>query len=352
MEPQKIREGFLVKKRAVLSSWKVVWVVLSDDGVEFYNKKSDSSPKGMIPLKGAKLTSPCQDFAKRTFVFKITTFKNQDHFFQASHLEEREFWNKDIKRAIVCLDSGMKFSRKSTRKSIQLPSNINMSELYNLMRDPQVGVKELKLERDNRTFNQCFTGSAVVDWLVSHERVRNRQDGVIVATGLLNEGLLQPAGDMSKRAAEVHAESVLLDQLDAFYYFADSGFFCEGYSSDEDTITKEEFRGAVVKQGCLVKQGHRRKNWKVRKFILRDDPAYMHYYDPTKDGDGPLGAIHLRGSVVTAVDHVPDAKKTDTEGFLFEIITSDEIHYLLEATTASERKEWIQAIHTVSKTGK
>lgn len=29
-------------------------------------------------------------------------------------------------------------------------------------------------------------------------------------------------------------------------------------------------------------QGHRRKNWKVRKFILRDDPAYIHYYDPTK----------------------------------------------------------------------
>lgn len=29
-------------------------------------------------------------------------------------------------------------------------------------------------------------------------------------------------------------------------------------------------------------QGHRRRNWKVRKFILRDDPAYMHYYDPTK----------------------------------------------------------------------
>lgn len=35
---------------------------------------------------------------------------------------------------------------------------------------------------------------------------------------------------------------------------ADSGFFCEGYSSDEDVILKEEFRGAIVKQGCLLKQ--------------------------------------------------------------------------------------------------
>ena len=43
-----------------------MWVVLSEDGVEFYKKKTDRSPKGMIPLKGATLVSPCQDFGKRT----------------------------------------------------------------------------------------------------------------------------------------------------------------------------------------------------------------------------------------------------------------------------------------------
>ncbi len=35
---------------------------------------------------------------------------------------------------------------------------------------------------------------------------------------------------------------------------ADSGFFCEGYSSDEDVVLKEEFRGNIIKQGCLLKQ--------------------------------------------------------------------------------------------------
>lgn len=35
---------------------------------------------------------------------------------------------------------------------------------------------------------------------------------------------------------------------------ADSGFFCEGYSSDEDVLLKEEFRGNILKQGCLLKQ--------------------------------------------------------------------------------------------------
>ncbi|KAE8280703.1 Pleckstrin [Larimichthys crocea] len=350
MEPQEIREGYLVKKGTVLNSWKAVWVVLSEDGVEFYKKKTDRSPKGMIPLKGATLISPCQDFGKRTLVFKITSDKKQDHFFQASHVEEREFWVKDIKRAITCLQGGKKFARKSTRRSIRLPDAVNLTELYTLMKDQDDGVRELKLEQENRVFNHCFTGATVVEWLVSKGKARNKSEAVMLATGLLSEGFLQPAGDMSKEGAE-SGNQAFLDHTNALYYFADSGFFCEGYSSDEDVLLKEEFRGNIVKQGCLLKQGHKRKNWKVRKFILRDDPAYMHYYEPSK-GDDPLGSIHLRGSVVTAVEFVPDAKKYEVEGNLFEIITSDDTHYFFQAATADERKEWIKAIQAVSKTGK
>ncbi|CAB1450340.1 unnamed protein product [Pleuronectes platessa] len=351
MEPEEIREGYLVKKGTVLNSWKAVWVVLSEDGVEFFKKKTDRSPKGMIPLKGAALVSPCQDFSKRTLVFKLTTEKKQDHFFQASHVEEREFWVKDIKRAITCLQGGKKFARKSTRRSIRLADTINLTELYTLMKDQDDGVKELKLEQENRVFNHCFTGVTVVDWLISMEKARNRPEALMLAAGLLNEGFVQPAGDRAKDGAESAELTTFLDHTDALYYFADSGFFCEGYSSDEDVLLKEEFRGNIIKQGCLLKQGHRRKNWKVRKFILRDDPAFMHYYDPTK-GDEPLGSIHLRGSVVTAVEFVPDAKKYNIDGNLFEIITSDEVHYFLQASTSEERKEWIKAIQAVSKSGK
>lgn len=46
------------------------------------------------------------------------------------------------------------------------------------------------------------------------------------------------------------------------------------------------------------------------------------------------------------------AKKYDIDGNLFEIITSDETHYFLQAATAEERKEWIKAVQVVSKSGK
>lgn len=38
--------------------------------------------------------------------------------------------------------------------------------------------------------------------------------------------------------------------------------------------------GSIINSSIL--QGHKRKNWKVRKFVLRADPAFLHYYDPTK----------------------------------------------------------------------
>ncbi|XP_060113612.1 pleckstrin isoform X2 [Heteronotia binoei] len=315
-EPRRIREGYLVKKGSMFSSWKPMWVVLSEDGIEYFKKKTDSSPKGMIPLKGSSLTSPCQDFGKRMFVVKLATAKQQDHFFQASHLEERDAWVKDLKKAIQCIERGKRFSRKSTRKSIKLPSSINLGALYLSMKDPDKGIREMKLEKDKKIFNHCFTGSCVIDWLLSNNSIRNRQEGLVLASALMNEGYLQPAGDASKSAAEGLAETNFLDHEDAFYYF-----------------------------------GHRRKNWKVRKFVLREDPAYIHYYDPA-GGEEPLGAIHLRGCVVTAVEDNPNGKKNEVEGNLFEIITANEVHYLLQAATSAERTEWIKAIQLVARTGK
>lgn len=350
-EPKKIREGYLVKKSSLFNSWKAMWVVLLEDCLEFYKKKTDKSPKGMIPLKDGSVSSSCQDFGKRMFVFKFSTAKQQDHFFQATHLEERDAWVRDIKRALQCIQGGQKFTRKSTRRSIRLPENVNLGALYLRMKDPDTGIKEMNIEKDKKIYNCCFNGTCVIDWLLSNNTVRNRQEGEVLSSAILNEGYLQPAGDLSKNAAEGLAEITFLDDPEAYYYFSDSGFYCEGNSSDDDVILKEEFRGAVVKQGCLLKQGHRRKNWKVRKFVLRDDPAYLHYFDPA-GGEEPLGAIHLRSCVVTAVDDVPDARKYDVEGNLFEIITSDEVHYYLQAATSAERTDWIKAIQIVAKTGK
>lgn len=44
----------------------------------------------------------------------------------------------------------------------------------------------------------------------------------MLATGLLNEGFLQPAGDMAKDGAEGGEQTTFLDQTHALYYFVSS----------------------------------------------------------------------------------------------------------------------------------
>lgn len=153
-------------------------------------------------------------------------------------------------------------------------------------------------------------------------------------------------------------------------------------------------------------QGHRIKNWKVRKFILRDDPAFMHYYDPSKVTPADSGENrNIRPSLFTALlpfssewrwssglhlspwfcghscgfrawrwagplscdtsshchtatayhplfSFSSSAKKHAADGNFFEIITSNEVHYFLQAATSEERKDWIKAVQAVSKCGK
>lgn len=41
----------------------------------------------------------------------------------------------------------------------------------------------------------------------------------MIAASLLSEGYLQPAGDLSKNAADGIAENPFLDNPDAFYFF-------------------------------------------------------------------------------------------------------------------------------------
>lgn len=55
----------LLMQGSMFNTWKPMWVVLLEDGIEFYKRKADNSPKGMIPLKGSSIHSPCQDFGKR-----------------------------------------------------------------------------------------------------------------------------------------------------------------------------------------------------------------------------------------------------------------------------------------------
>lgn len=59
----------------------------------------------------------------------------------------------------------------------------------------------------------------MVEWLVEKGKARNRPEALMLATGLMNEGFLLPAGDLSKDGAAGGEQSTFLDDTNALYYF-------------------------------------------------------------------------------------------------------------------------------------
>lgn len=58
-----------------------------------------------------------------------------------------------------------------------------------------------------------------MEWLTAKGKARNRAEALMLATGLINEGFLQPASDLSKEAVENTEQTAFLDDTNALYYF-------------------------------------------------------------------------------------------------------------------------------------
>ncbi|XP_078452603.1 pleckstrin-like isoform X1 [Lampetra planeri] len=275
-----IKQGYLVKRGHVVHNWKARWFMLDGESLTYYTCKGEVSSKGSIPLKDCQVVSPCLDYSKRPTVFKVVN-KKQELVMQASSLEERDAWVLDLRSAARCLQEGRPFTRSSLRQSIRLEHSLNLREILTRMKDPESGIKSESCNSSNKLYKDCFTGACVVNWLVSSEVVRTRAEGLLACLALLDDGYVRPTGDRAKSAA--HSNSQFLDDTEALYCFIDSRHGAQDTDSDDEcSILREEFRGRIIKQGCLLKQGHKRLNWKIRKFVLREEPAYLHYYDPTK----------------------------------------------------------------------
>lgn len=59
----------------------------------------------------------------------------------------------------------------------------------------------------------------MVEWLTAKGKARNSPEALMLATGLMNEGFLQPAGDLSKERAESADHIAFLEDTKALYYF-------------------------------------------------------------------------------------------------------------------------------------
>nr|XP_015824945.2 pleckstrin-2 [Nothobranchius furzeri] len=343
-----LREGFLVKRGHIVHNWKARWFVLTPDKLLYYKYeggKRDSAQRGKILLKDCVITCPYLEYENRPLVLKLQTKHGVDHYLEACSREERDEWAADITAAV----NQLKTTNGEKTQNDTDPAerrNINLGKVLDSMYDVHSGIKLSNLVEQGCTYSNCFSGSAVVDWLVFMQLVLTRVEAVTLASALLEEGFLRAVGLKSVEGLRTAGlGEQFLDDSTALYSFSES-LKKRGSVKAETSLSAVELSGIVIRRGYLLKQGHRRKNWKVRLFVLRSEPAFLHYYDPTKDDITPVGGFSLRGCLVSSLEDngVPSGVKGNIQGNLFKIITKSDVHYFIQAATHQDKMEWIDAI--------
>ncbi|CAL1575626.1 unnamed protein product [Knipowitschia caucasica] len=343
-----LREGFLVKRGHLVHNWKARWFILMPEKLLYYKYEGgrrDSSQRGKILLSGCEVTCPFLDYENRPLVMKIVTKSGVEHFLEACSREERDMWAGDILSAVESLKNSGDVDTVPDPEEAKT-QHFDLSKILDSMYDVHSGINMSCHMEQGKNFKNCFSGSAVVDWLVCMQFSLSRVEAVTLASALLEEGYLRTVGLRSCEAFRTAGPSQqLIDDSTALYSFSDS-LKKRGSVKSETSLSAVELSGKVVKRGYLLKQGHRRKNWKVRLFVLRSDPAFVHYYDPTKDDISPVGGFSLRGCLVSALEDngVPSGVKGNIQGNLFKIITQSDTRYFMQAPTHQEKMDWIEAI--------
>ncbi|XP_038585850.1 pleckstrin-2 [Micropterus salmoides] len=349
-----VREGFLVKRGHLVHNWKARWFVLMPDKLLYYKydgSKRDSCQRGTILLKDCVITCPFLEYENRPLVIKLQTKNGVDHYLETCSREERDDWAADITAAVDKLRTAE--DRKVTNQQAPAGSHlrdINLSKVLDSMYDVHSGIKMSNHVEQGCTYSNCFSGSAVVDWLVFMQLTLTRTEAMTLASALLEEGFLRTVGLRSVEALRTAGlGQQFMDDSTALYSFSDS-LKKRGSVKTESSVSAVELSGKVIKRGYLLKQGHRRKNWKVRLFVLRSEPAFIHYYDPTKDDISPVGGFSLRGCLVSSLDDngVPSGVKGKIQGNLFIIITQSDTRYFIQAPTHQMKMDWIDAIRELT----
>ncbi|KAJ7988763.1 hypothetical protein DPEC_G00312590 [Dallia pectoralis] len=347
-----LKEGFLVKRGHLVHNWKARWFVLTTNTLLYYKYdggKRDSSQRGTILLTECKITCPFLEFDNRPLVFKLQTKCSAEHFLEACSREERDEWVEDIRAAVEKL-SPADLSTSSQPKTTGLGSlqlhDVSLNQVVGSMYDVHSGIKLSSHTEQTNTHRNCFTGSAVVDWLMFSELALTRVEGLTLASAILEEGFLRPMGVRSVEAQRSRGlNDQFLDDSTALYGFVEQ-LKNRGSVKAGASPAISELSGKVVKRGYLLKQGHKRKNWKVRLFVLRSEPGFLHYYDPSKDDISPAGGFSLRGCLVSALEDngVPSGVKGKVQGNLLKVITQSDAHYYIQAPSRQEKMDWIEAI--------
>eukprot|EP01089_Gocevia_fonbrunei_P008938 TRINITY_DN2077_c0_g2_i1.p1 TRINITY_DN2077_c0_g2~~TRINITY_DN2077_c0_g2_i1.p1 ORF type:complete len:595 (-),score=103.08 TRINITY_DN2077_c0_g2_i1:75-1748(-) len=119
----------------------------------------------------------------------------------------------------------------------------------------------------------------------------------------------------------------------------------QSYSNGAGSSSPSSGRGwnSPEKTGILKKQGHFRKNWKTRWFVLQKGSLFYFKQQSDTQSGAPLGHLNLKNLTIRKIN---DPKKP----FMFELNApqNEKPLFMIQARSNSEMESWIAAMEGAS----
>ncbi|KAG7394802.1 hypothetical protein PHYBOEH_004654 [Phytophthora boehmeriae] len=287
-------EGFLTKRGHLFTNWKTRYFTLRGNVLEYYSSEEKSKKYGAV------MVEKVATWSGEAHGFMFYTTKQIPYYVYASSEAERSKWLRALKEFMVETEE-VSCEGYLTKRGHLVPSQ--RMAYYVLNGTSLRHYADQQAYRDNQSAMAEVEIRSVAPW-----------DGE--ANGLMFQTV---TGNV-------------------FYVIADTSGEQQKWLSTVKKSTTN-IPEPVACAGYLTKQGHKRKSWKKRYFILRGSTiSYYSDYDMANNSKGkPLAEVL-----------VEDVQRWDGEPFGFMFMTSEQVPYYVYADNDRERNKWMNALNKLN----
>ncbi|KAK1946367.1 hypothetical protein P3T76_001920 [Phytophthora citrophthora] len=293
--PTEIRcEGYLTKRGHLFTNWKTRYFTLRGNVLEYYSSEEKSKKYGAVTVEKVATWSG------EAHGFMFYTTKQIPYYVYASSESERSRWLRALKEYMVETED-VSCEGYLTKRGHLVPSQ--RMAYYVLNGTSLRHYADQQAYRDNQSAMAEVEIRSVAPW-------DGEANGLMfmTVTGNVFYVIADTVGEQQKWLATVKKSTANVPEPVS----------CAGY---------------------LTKQGHKRKSWKKRYFILRGHTiSYYSDYDMANNAKGkPLAEVI-----------VEDVQKWDGEPFGFMFMTNEQVPYYVYADNDRERNKWMNALNKLN----
>ncbi|KAI9918337.1 hypothetical protein PsorP6_011536 [Peronosclerospora sorghi] len=293
--PSEIRcEGYLTKRGHLFTTWKTRYFTLRGNVLEYYSSEEKNKKYGAVTVEKVATWSG------EAHGFMFYTTKQIPYYVYASSESERSKWLRALKDFMVETEE-VSCEGYLTKRGHLVPSQ--RMAYYVLNGTSLRHYADQQAYRDNESAMAEVEIRSVAPW-------DGEANGLMfmTVTGNVFYVIADTMGEQQKWLATVKKSTASVPEPVS----------CAGY---------------------LTKQGHKRKSWKKRYFILRGNLiSYYSDYDMANNSKGkPLAEVV-----------VEDVQRWDGEPFGFMFMTNEQVPYYVYADNDRERNKWMNALNKLN----